>query len=128
MRSLPLLASLLLSCPAFALSEQDAVQKTGEELIECAAYYLSATVALDKAGEVELSDQFQGFAKYSLELAQTYFPVSVITKKLSMAQSANAWVIKSKGVNTLIPAYAEKCKAALEKPGERKNYWLQHNN
>lgn len=109
--------------PASAMNFDQASKRTAGELVECAGFYLTGSVALDKQGHAKEANQFEGFARYALELARATLPIASVQKKLASAQAANGEIIKDGSLSPLVAKYGDSCKELLEKPGARTDYW-----
>ena len=118
-----LLAALLAVQPALAMNYDQASKRAAGEMVECAAFYLTGSVELDKQGHAKEANQFEGFARYALDLARATLPMASVQKKLAAAQEANAEVLKGGSLSPLVAKYGDSCKTLLEKPGARADYW-----
>lgn len=113
----------ILPAPARAMNYEDASRRAAGELVECAAFYLTSSVSLEKQGHAKEANQFEGFARYALELARVTLPMATLQRKLAVAQAANGELIKDGSLSPLVAKYAETCRITLENPGARMNYW-----
>lgn len=106
-----------------AMNYDDASRRAAGELVDCAAFYLTSSVSLEKQGHPKEANQFEGFARYALELARVTLPMATLQRKLAAAQAANGELIKEGSLSPLVAKYAETCRITLENPGARVDYW-----
>lgn len=118
-----LILLVLVSNTAHSYELELAKENMAQDLMFCMSYYLYGAASYKK--DSKESKKMTESAKWAVDLAQVYEPS---TKKLDamgeLATNEIVRVAKEEGSARLYLTYGESCKAMLEHPVTRFNFWL----
>lgn len=119
-----LVIGLLLACSANAYEIEKAKANMAQDLMFCMQYY-NFWSAADKADGKD-STSMDKSAMWALNLAQLYEPsIKKLDAMAELAANQINKVSKEEGATRLVLTHAESCKAMLEHPVDRFNYWQE---
>ncbi len=118
-----LILLVLVSNTAHPYELERAKANMAQDLMFCMSYYIFWAASVERDGKD--AKQMRDSAKWAVDLAQIYEPT--IKKLDAMGELATNEIVrvdKEEGSARLYLTYGDSCKAMLEHPATRFNYWL----
>ena len=112
--------------PAAAYSPEEARNSLASDLAECAAYFTISAVGLERAGPKKVSDDYHKAAQVALDLSASMSKPETARARLQLALRSQMRRIDHSydNIAILMVDYSDQCKAILERPADRLQYWL----
>ena len=122
-----LASTLLVSVSAEALPLADAQDELASEFAFCASYYSVGAVLSENSGHKDEAKRLQPTIERALELSSKMSTQKKAQARYELAMQSHVKTFKEEGFARLMLQYSESCKAALEHPDERLQYWVNRN-
>jgi hypothetical protein len=131
---LPVGILVLTMSSATAYEPKDAANNASHEMVECAVFYTISEQGARNRGTVEankMADELQKIAETAINYAVLFAEEAGQSQKATLAriELTHADLMKQMDHNyvnfsVLLAKYADPCKAAVEHPEKRYEYWL----